>query len=55
MSDVQSLLDCVQQLVDSQPSGGYTVEWCVKAAHVGDVNALSAAVMRAVRYTATPH
>jgi hypothetical protein len=55
MSDVRSLLDCVQQLVDSQPSGGYTVEWCVKAAHIGDVNALSAAVIRAARYTATPH
>jgi hypothetical protein len=55
MSDVRSLLECVQQLVDSQPSGGYTVEWCVKAAHIGDLNALSAAVIRAARYTATPH
>jgi hypothetical protein len=55
MSDVQSLLECVQQLVDSRPSGGYKVEWCLKAAHIGDMNALSAAAIRAARYTATPH
>jgi hypothetical protein len=55
MSDVQSLLECAQQLVDSQPSRGYTVEWCVKAAHIGDLNALSAAAIRAARSTATPH
>ena len=55
MSDVQSLLECVQQLVDSRPSGGCTVEWCVTAAHIGDLNALSAAAMRAARYAATSH
>ena len=55
MSDVQSLLACAQRLVDSQPSDGYTVEWCVKAAHVGDLNALSAAAIRAARSTVTPH
>jgi hypothetical protein len=55
MSDVQSLLECVQQLVDSRPSGGCTVEWCVKAAHIGEVNALSAAAIRAARYAATSH
>ena len=55
MSDVQSLLKCAMQLVDSQPSGGHTVEWCVKAAHIGDTNALSAAAIRAARYAATRH
>ena len=55
MSDVQSLLECVQQLVDSRPSGGCTVEWCVTAARIGDLNALSAAAIRAARYAATSH
>jgi hypothetical protein len=55
MSDVRSLLECAQQLVDSQPSGSHTLEWCVKAAHVGDLDALGAAAFRAARYTATPH
>ena len=55
MSDVRSLLERAQQLVDFQPSGGYTVEWSVKAAHIGDLNALGAAAIRAARYTATPH
>ena len=53
MSDVQSLLECVQQLVDSRPSDGCTVEWCVKAAHIGYVNALSAAAIRAARYASS--
>jgi hypothetical protein len=55
MSDVQSLLECAQRLVDAQPFGGYTVEWCVQAAHIGDLNALSAAAIRAARSTVTPH
>jgi hypothetical protein len=53
MKDVQSLLGCAQRLVDSRPSRGYPVAWCVEAAFMGDLGAVGTAAAIAARSTPT--
>jgi hypothetical protein len=50
---VGALLAGVQRLIDSRPAGGYPIEWCIQAEHLGDMTAI-AAVTIAARSVRTP-
>jgi hypothetical protein len=39
---VHSVLGRAQQLVDSAPTGGHSIAWCVEASLVGDLAAVAA-------------
>jgi hypothetical protein len=44
----EELIARAQRLVDTpRPPDGYSLEWCVEAKHVGDLNAIAIAAIRA--------
>ena len=44
----QELISRAQRLIDTpRPPDGYSVEWCVEAKHLGDLNAIAIAAIRA--------
>jgi len=55
IENVKSLLDGAQRLVDSRPSSGYPVDWCVEAAYIGDLGAIAAAAVIAARSASPAH
>jgi hypothetical protein len=44
----EDLIARAQRLIDTpRPPDGYTLEWCVEANHVGDLNAIAIAALHA--------
>ena len=44
----EELIERAQRLSDTpRPPGGHSLEWCVEAKHVGDLNAIAIASLRA--------